>query len=139
MLSLLIVLFFLSPQKRYNLEGTWVRVDDEWQGLVVEVSEMNDHLVGKVIKVPKPAYDWGFRTGDHKWKIGKKYNRKLTYSDLYINRNTDYHYYKLSMMNFVSRDTLETQLVKYENEYIGNVQRWVRLNDQKILTSIDQN
>ena len=120
-------IFFLPPETN-SLEGRWKRIDDEWEGMLIDVVQSAEGYTGTLGYVPSPAFDWGFRKGDAKWKVGKIEDKtRFYFLDLYMTQGSQHQYYKNSIMWFSAPDTLETVLVKYENEYIGRVQRWVRI------------
>lgn len=125
-----LALIFIFSSTDNSIEGNWMRVDDEWAGMVVSVSHSESGYSGKVIYVPTLAYDWGFRRNDIKWKLNSFLEgEENSYLDLYINKSTDLHYYKESVLMQISKDTLETRLIKYDGEYIGKKQRWIRVSD----------
>ncbi len=127
-LASLVLLSATPPDLDYELEGVWVRVEDRYEGMRIQVYREEDAYVGRLLSVPPEAVSWGFKVGDMKWKDIEKYSEKnYTYRDLTI-RNAGaslYTHYDVMYLEFLSEDKIRTRDY-LDNLIVGSDQTWVR-------------
>lgn len=124
-----LVLFSAKSQDlEYEIEGVWVRIEDRYEGMRMQVYKGEEGYVGRLLSVPPEAVSWGFKAGDMKWKDIEKYSEmNYTYRDLTI-RNAGsavYTHYDDMYLEFLSENKIQTRDY-VDNLIVGSTQTWVR-------------
>ena len=125
------ILFSCNSQDR--IVGKWERIGDEYQGLRVEVNQIGDKFIGKLIHVTPTAKSYGLVLQDVKWKDIIKINDSVyEFNDLakgynYLNYITSSYsdYY----LTFVSDNVIKMRKDFKGNEPWGTEQLWYRIED----------
>ena len=123
------VLLSATPKDfAYELEGVWIRIDDRYEGMRIQVYHEENGYVGRLLSVPPEAVSWGFKAGDVKWKDIEKYSESnYTYRDLTIRNagSTLYTHYDVMYLEFLSENKIRTRDY-LDNLLVGSDQTWVR-------------
>lgn len=124
-----LVLFSAKPPNMdYELEGVWIRIEDRYEGMRMQVYREEGVYVGRLVSVPPEAVSWGFKAGDMKWKDIEKYSdQNYTYQDLTIRNagSTYYTHYDEMYLEFISEDKIRTRDY-VDNLIVGSNQTWIR-------------
>jgi hypothetical protein len=115
----------------FSLSGRWVRIDDAWEGMELDVIFDNDDFVGTLIMVPDPARKAGFETGKIKWRgferiSAEAYDFQDLYSRDYGLGYYSFHYGRTHMV-IVSGNEIVMQVYNPAGVLIGAKQRWIKL------------
>lgn len=118
-----------GPQQfGYELEGVWIRIEDRYEGMRIQVYREEGKYMGRLLTVPPEAGSWGFKAGDIKWKDIDKYSESnYLYMDLTIRNagSTVYTHYDEMHLEFLSADKIRTRDY-VDNLMVGSDQTWVR-------------
>jgi len=127
-----IVIFLIGCSKTDFLIGKWERMEDEASGTIVEVKKMGDTYQGKLIKPAGILNELGFAEGDVKWRDirvisenkweGKDLEKEVDTTGAITSAD-----YKEVRFTFFSDGTLEVRRFAKEEEIIGTVQRWRKI------------
>lgn len=132
-LPILLFLFAFTPQpepsSHSEILGQWIRVDDSYQGMKIEVLRKEGELIGRIISLPDQLLR--FQIGDVKWKHIRMQKADVwQFSSLVISvdafGNITGRRYDESLIEFISPDEIHTQTIRFRPTKSGNYQKWIR-------------
>lgn len=115
----------------FSLAGRWVRIDDAWEGMALDVIVENEDFIGTLILVPDSAQQAGFEAGNIKWRgferiSPKTYDFQDLYSRNYGFGDFSFHYGRTHMV-IVSGNEIVMQVYNPAGVLIGAKQRWIKI------------
>ena len=128
-------LLFATPlfaqESDFSLAGRWVRIDDAWAGMELDVVIENDDFIGTLILVPDSARKAGFEAGKIKWRDFRRISAQaFDFQDLYSRDygigHYSFHYGRTHMM-IVSGNEIIMQVYNPAGVLIGAKQRWIKI------------
>ncbi len=110
-----------------SIEGKWVRIGDDYAGMIISVRRLNNGFEGELIEAgdsyPK------FLVGDIKWKdIVNVAEGEYRFRDLFKAGTYGTSSFREARM-MVNGDTLNTRLLSQTRGEIGSNQVWIRLRE----------
>ncbi len=127
------LIFLFSCNKKDRIIGTWERMGDEYKGLKVEVTQVGEKYIGKLIYVTDTAKYFGLEIQDVKWKnIVKANDTVYEFMDLAKGRdffNNVSSYYNDAYLTFISDDTVKIRQAIKANEPWGTQQKWFKIKE----------
>ena len=126
-----LIIFLFSCNKQDKIIGKWERIGDEYKGLRVEVTQVVNKYVGKLIHITDTAKYFGLELQDVKWKdIVKANNSVYEFKDLekgYDLFNIISIEYSDAYLTFISNDTIKIRQAVKGSEPWGTQQKWYRM------------
>jgi|GEM_PF-3436583 len=110
-----------------ELTGHWLRINDDFAGMLLEVEQTKNGYVGTFINVPNNIADDVYKVGNVKWK-GFHEVEENTYHIRSLGRTSMRQgkgVYRDMYLKVVSQDQIEIQAF-VQDLYIGNIQTWIR-------------
>lgn len=129
--ALLLTMSAYSQSVDFSISGRWIRVEDAWQGMELDVVVIDDQVIGTLISVPDSARQAGFETGKIKWKTFQQvgpdtYDIMDLYSRDYGMGYHSFHYGRTHML-IISSNEIVMQVYNPAGVLIGAKQRWIKV------------